>query len=127
MAKVIHIHLNARQAGKTKDSSQQIDQILKISKQLELGYTKEKFAGKSDAQLASLLAELQKRSKAYTSDASESISLSKVLAKFPEAKAFGLFDVTFMNGAVHMGSNYDLPKDLVAKIEAFVKGIVTIK
>ena len=67
------------------------------------------------------------KAKVNTSDASESISLSKVLTKFPEAKAFGLARVDYNNGEVHTSSHYDLPKELAAKIEAFVKSIATVK
>jgi len=59
-------------------------------------------------------------------DASEEISISKVLAKFPDLKAFGLSKVTYMNGQVYIVSTYEIPRDKVSAVETFVKTIKTI-
>ena len=60
-------------------------------------------------------------------DASEQISLSKVFAKFPSLKAYGLMNVTYRNGDVYSNSNYDIPKDELMALSVWVKSIKTVK
>lgn len=62
-----------------------------------------------------------------TKDASEAISLSKVLAKYPTLRAYSLSEVTYRNGEVYTVSAYDIPREEMRALEAFVKSIKTVK
>ena len=73
MATNIHIHLTPKKTvdrtNRGSDSVSSIPEILKISKQLELGYNETSLMKKTEAQLASMLKELKQRLKSYNEDA----------------------------------------------------------
>lgn len=143
MAKQIHIHLHSKAKDATPTDAQvnayialrketdklaaelekREDQGLSVTpamrNQLEQARKKENAVSTEIKQAA--------RASGKFKDATEQINLSKVLAKFPGLKAYGLFDVTLMNGYVHTGSTYDIPREEMAALTAFVKSIATVK
>lgn len=59
-------------------------------------------------------------------DVLERINLSQVLAKFPSLKSYGLLSVYCMNGEIAIVSTYNVPKEMLQELKAFVKTIKTV-
>lgn len=57
----------------------------------------------------------------------EAINLTSVLNKFPSLRAYGLSSITYRSGEVYTVSTYDLPKEDLASLIAYVKSIKTVK
>ena len=60
-------------------------------------------------------------------DASEEISLSKILAQFPSLRAYGLSKVGYMDGEVYVISTYNIPRDVFQSVSNYVRTIKTVK
>lgn len=57
----------------------------------------------------------------------EAINLTSVLNKFPSLRAYGLSSIKYKSGEVYTVSTYDLPKEDLASLIAYVKSIKTVK
>jgi hypothetical protein len=50
----------------------------------------------------------------------QTVNVKTLIAKVPAAKDFGLTSAVLLNGSLMTVSDYDLPADLVAQLEAAV-------